>query len=212
MLYEVKSKISGSIKGYIKGNYEWFVILTILLFNGINNYYWLKLDKAPPRDDEAYHLVGALDILDHSSDVIEMIRYGLNVTILNFYPPLYHTVMAISNLIFGRSEISSVMANMPFMLILVLSLYYTGKKISDKNTGLLAGFLIMMYPYVFDISRLPLPDFALTSILALSFCLLLYSELFTKTIPSVLFGISFGIGMYIKQVYIFFICAPLLFK
>jgi hypothetical protein len=103
------------------------------------------------------------------------------------------------------------MANAPFIFILLVSLYFAGKKLVNKNTGLLAACIVMMYPYVFNLSHVPLLDFPLTAMFSLSFCLLTYSEDFTKRFPSVMFGISCGLGMLTQQIFPLFIFPPLLF-
>ena len=196
---------------FLNKYYHFVVITAILTFHGINNYIWLRLNGLPPHDDSANHLMGVLDILALSHNIVGMLIKSATFIIDNFYPPLFHSVMAIFNLLFGISEISSIMANMPFMLLLLLSLYYIGKKMGNKNIGILSGFILMMYPYMFDLSRLPLPDFAMTAMISLSICLLLYTEDFSNLMFSLLFGISCGLGMLTKQVFAAFIVGPLVY-
>jgi len=187
------------------------VVLLIFLFHGMNNFAWLKLNSLPPYDDLAIHLSGALELIAISHGLADIFVRSTTFIVQAFYPPLFHLFMAVFNLLFGLSETSAVMANTPFLLILLTSLYYTGKKAFSAAAGVLSGFIVMMYPGVFALARLSLPDFAMTAMLSLSFCLLLYSEYFSLTLPSLLFGVSCGLGMLTKQILPLFLLAPLLY-
>ncbi|MCB4791198.1 MAG: glycosyltransferase family 39 protein [Elusimicrobia bacterium] len=190
---------------YLKHKIEYLIILLIWIFFGLNNYIWLKKNQALYMSDEAFHLTGALEILDTSKNIPQMILKLLYFSIDKFYPPFFHMIMAGSNFILGRSQIYSVLANLLFMLVMILAIYYTGKKICNKKAGILSVFILSAYPHIFGLSRSPLPDFALTAMLALSLCFLVYTEYFSKTTYSVLFSLSFGFGMLTKQVFILFI-------
>lgn len=189
-----------------------FIILIIIIFHGINNYIWLRLNLKPVYDDQAFHLLGGLQIIE----MLKLPFWGIFTKIMSFsvvafYPPLFHFCMAIFNIIFGKSLISSVMTNMVFLAVLSFSLYYIGKKLGDKNIGVLSTFIVSMYPFVFGLSRTPLLDFALTAMVALSLCCLIYTDNFTNRLSSLLFGFSLGLGMLTKQLFIFFIIVPLSF-
>lgn len=201
-----------ALASFIKRQYYLLVILALLIFHGVNNYIWLGLNQLPPFDDQACHLLGSLQCIDILSKPFwGMFGKLMDFTISDFYPPLFHICMAIFNIFFGRSMIMSIMANLPFFALLFLSLYYIGKKMGDKNIGLLASFIVSMYPYVFGASKMPLPDFALTAMVAFSLCCLLYTDNFTNRFLSLLFGVSLGLGMLTKQVFIFFIITPFIF-
>jgi len=183
-----------------------------VLFHATANYCWLILDKSVPYSDLGYHLNGALTILDRAgNNPLLMVWYGAHYIVNGFYPALFHTVMAASKAMFGRSIVSAAMANTPFIALLLVSVYFAGKKIAGKTAGMLAAFLVMFYPHVHALSRLPLPDFALTAMVAVSFCLLLYTEGFTRTVPSLLFGLSLGLGMFTKMTFAAFLSGPLAF-
>jgi hypothetical protein len=120
-------------------------------------------------------------------------------------------VMAVSGFIFGFSERNATMANMVFMLVLLLSQYYAGKKLGGTAAGLLACALLPLYPYITALSRSSLPDFAMTAMVSLAVCLLIYSEEFQRFLPSFLFGAVCGLGMLTKQMFAFFVIGPALF-
>ncbi|MCB4791197.1 MAG: glycosyltransferase family 39 protein [Elusimicrobia bacterium] len=194
-----------------KNKTEYLTILLIWVFYGLNNYIWLKKNQSIYYADEAWHLNAALEILDTSKNILQMISKLLYFSINNFYPPFFHTVMAGFNMILGRSHVYSILANLVFMLIMILSVYNAGAKISGKKAGFLSVFILLSYPFIFALSRSPLPDFAMSAMVSLSLCCLIYCEHFSKTAYSVLFGLSFGFGMLTKQLYILFIMPAVLF-
>jgi|GEM_PF-5649919 len=182
----------------------------IFLFHAFNNLLWLRMDFTPLHDDLGYHLSAALSIADSSGNIVGLLINGLTYHVINFYPALFHTVMAVSAFIAGRSTVVLIMGNMPFLLLLLVSLYGIGRKMRNPGIGLLAGFILTMYPAIFDLSRFSLPDFALTAMLAAGVCLLMYSEGFSNRRYSLLFGVCLGLGMLTKQIFILFILPPLI--
>jgi len=182
----------------------------IFLFHAFNNLLWLRMDFTPLHDHLGYHLSAALSIADSSGNIVGLLINGLTYHVINFYPALFHTVMAVSAFIAGRSTVVLIMGNMPFLLLLLVSLYGIGRKMRNPGIGLLAGFILTMYPAIFDLSRFSLPDFALTAMLAAGVCLLMYSEGFSNRRYSLLFGVCLGLGMLTKQIFILFILPPLI--
>ncbi|MBM3251391.1 MAG: phospholipid carrier-dependent glycosyltransferase [Candidatus Omnitrophica bacterium] len=197
------------IRNFLKEKYPLFIIILLLFFYGINNYIWLMLNKLPPTTDQTFHLLNNLKYLDiltnPSWDIFARLR-----RVHTFYPPFFTFCVAIVNLAFGHSVTTSIMTNMFFAAILFFSIYYIGRKWEDEKTGLFAVFIVSMYPYVFGLSRVFFLEFALTALVCFSFCCLIYTDNFNHRIYSVLFGISVGIGMLIKQAFIFFLAGPLI--
>src|SRR3989338_1335325 len=176
-----------------------FLLLVLTVFHGINNFIWLHLDQQIPFDDDASHLSRALQCLkilkQPSWDMI-----GQLMNLGNFYPPFFHICMAVFNFLFGPSMNVALMANLPFIALLLFSIYAIGKEINGQQTGLLAAFLVMMYPYVFGLSKMSLPDFAMMAIVSFSVYCLISTEHFSSRVFSLALGISMGLGMLTKQV------------
>jgi len=95
-----------------------------------------------------------------------------------------------------------------FLSLLIISIYFIGKKCFNKKTGLLAAFIISFYPTTYGLSRHFGLDIPITGMIALCLCLLLYSENFSKTPHSILLGISLGISTLIKLQGLFFLIFP----
>jgi len=101
------------------------------------------------------------------------------------------------------------MTNVIFWIVLLLACYGIGRASHDANAGLLAAFLVSVYPPLFSLSRHFLLDFALTSVVALGFFLFIKSDGFRARAASIAFRAVLGAGMLIKWTYFVFIIGPL---
>ncbi|GEM_PF-5237537 len=181
----------------------------------VTTYLWLAENAVPPHDDLAYHLSTALTIAQQSHGsivdvILNALRYHSPRYTASLYPPLYYMAMALSGMAGGYSQISFILANLLFIPVLLVSLWLIGAKTGNSYTGLVAGALCMFYPFIFDSARLPLIDFPLAGMLMLNLCLLLYSEGFSHRRTTLLYGISWGLGMLLKQVFVLFAIPSLL--
>ena len=153
-----------------EGNFpfSYYFLLLVLFLYGINVYYLTSLDFTPPRWDEAVHLRDSLvfhNILSNPSQInLKVIRdiigkyeqYPL-VRPSGYYPPLAPILTSFLYFFFGTSIKVSIMSNMIFLSILMLSIYKIGSLMFSRNTGLLACFLIILIPIVLSQSVLYMP-------------------------------------------------------
>jgi len=98
-----------------------------------------------------------------------------------------------------------LVANTFFLLILFLSIYGIGALLYGRGAGFLAALLVSMFPYVFAHSRVAMLDFPLTSMVSLSFFLLLKTRGFQSAYYSVCAGILFGVSQLTKESAVIFI-------
>lgn len=186
-----------------------YILLTLLLaFHAINNHIWLRIDRYPPAWDEAQYLLYSLKYYDVFTLKIPI----LNFVAINPYRPPLHMLLATPLYgVFGTSYDISVAVNVFFMGILIFSVYGIGKKICNKNVGLLSAFFVSTFPTLFSLSRTFLSDFALTAMVSLSIYFLLLTDNFKNRKYSALFGVALGLGFFTRPTYIIFIIGPLLF-
>ena len=196
-------------KKLIKAKSVYFIIGAIVCFYAINNFIWLRQNTFPGGPDEACHLTLSLRCFKVIDATIKSVAPNFSTFTTGHWPPFYHISSAILNLWLGSSYIASAMVNILYFIILLFSLYFIGAKLFDKNVGILAALFISLYPMIFRYSRFFGPDFALTAMICLSVCLLLYTEYFRDKIFSVLFGISLALGMLTKWTFILFLIGPL---
>lgn len=183
---------------------HFLIIAGLFLLYGIANYFWLLQNKLLSYDEGA-HLWTSLRFVRAFVQPTHNILYELFYANTTHWPPLFYFIASLFNIIFGVSYLASVMTNMLFFLVLIVSLYLIGKKIYSPEVGILASSIVSLYPIIYGHSRLFQLDFALTAVVTFSVYCLLSSNRFRNPYWSIIFAISFGLGMLIKWSYIFFI-------
>ena len=186
------------------------VLVNLTVAMALVNYFWLRLNQCPPVDDEAYHLLSALKYFwlfgNPSSGM-----FGSLLFVDDLYPPLFPFLAAWGAHIFGAvGTVSFCMTNAIFLVVTFFSLYGIGLKMGDRRLGVLASCFLALYPMFFHLSRMFMLEIALVGMVTLTVMLLLYSEGFTRTVWSVLAGISLGLGMLTKQTCVVFVVGPAL--
>ena len=124
------------------------------------------------------------------------------------WPKLFYIYTASLNLLFGLNPLVTMLANVPVLALLVVSVYSIGVALGDRKTGLLAAFLVSLYPAVFGLSRKYGLDFPLAAMVALSIALLISTRNFNDGRKSVLLGFVVGAGILIKGQIVLFLAGP----
>lgn len=186
------------------------ILLSLILFHGIVNYFWINNNNIYYHPDEYWHLTFSINIHDI------LFSNKTDVTFLDnqvFYSrPLMPFITAIAIYpLFGTDTNVAIMTNVLFLAVLIFSTYGIGKKLYNKNTGLLAAFLVSMYPIIFGISRFYTYFIGLAAIISLCFLLLLLCDKFKNRKYSILFGLSSGIGMLLNISFVIFMTIPILY-
>lgn len=205
-----------------------FWLIAALLFAGFvlfSNYIWFKNDNSIVGVDSPNHLFFSIEFFYAISEAVfnsasslwqktaEVIRvFGAPVKHSSVYwPNGLNLNAAIFYFIFGKSLFAAKLSLLPYLFILLIATYLIGKAMHSGFTGFLAGFILFMYPLIFESSRQFQLDFPLTAMVALNILLLLKSEDFKNRMFSFLFGIFLGWAMLIKGQAILFIFWPLVF-
>jgi Dolichyl-phosphate-mannose-protein mannosyltransferase len=195
-------------------------VLLAFLFVALaaTNYLWLSYDQVPPDWDESVHMVTSMRyhrILDDAVHHPDFSGHGIKETLRQLvdvssfvYPPLVTFTGGLLIFIAGNLMDALAMTNIPFLAILSVSVFQIGKRIADERTGLLSVLMILLYPLVFGLTRVPMLDFALLAMTALSVYLLLYSDFFTHRTYTILFGLSLGLGMLTKPIFLNYMLIP----
>ncbi|MBN2121079.1 MAG: glycosyltransferase family 39 protein [Candidatus Omnitrophica bacterium] len=185
------------------------ILILVALFHIINHYLWLKADGLVIHYRYKYQFTRILYhyFLTHPS--LENLKLALSQN--NFTPPFYPFSVAVLNLLFGLSPRVTMTGNLIYLIILMFCVYYIGKKIGDSKIGLLAAFILSMYPVVFKWLREFRIIIALTALVALSICFLMYSRNFINRRYSLFLGISMGLGSLINWTFPIFLTGPLIY-
>ena len=91
-------------------------------------------------------------------------------------PPLQYWATAISFTLFGESEFTARLYTALCGLACVLLIAYTGKRIFDEETGMLAGLVLLSAPYFAAMSEIVTLDMGLTLWMTLAVSSLLISQ------------------------------------
>lgn len=199
-----------------------FLIIILIVFHSVNNYFWLKQD--------CESIMECCDVVHHTNITVLLHQEIENIAFSNTNPieklKLIFSLLGKGDLRWSylvhliAASVSSVSRNILFwirfsnilyFIILIISVYLLGKKIYGPNAGIISAYIISFYPAIFGLSRKFGLDFPLTAIVCLTLYFLLSSDEFQNRLFTLMFGINLGLGMLIKGQQIIFIIGPLLY-
>jgi 4-amino-4-deoxy-L-arabinose transferase-like glycosyltransferase len=195
---------------WLQRHRDWLVLALLWLFHAVNNSLWHSANVTMLGSDRVAHLLQSLAYYQ-ALNPLSLDSISQIITYHTFYPPLFHLSVALFYSLFGVSADAAAMANLIYMAVLLFAVYGIGKRMFDAKVGLLAAFLVSILPIVFCLSRYTYVEYAFMSMTALSVYLLIRTDDFQNKTYSVLFGLSVGLGMLTKWVFIFFLAGPLVY-
>ncbi len=202
---------TGEVKRWLKAEGLYLTaLLALLAFHGLSNWLWLSANVTILGWDRASHLQKSLVYYDLFRDM-DVRTLFTALTWQQNRPPLPFITWALFYSLFGVSTDVALMGNVLFMAILLSSIYFMGRGMYNRPVGLLAAFLVSLFPILFCISRTSYVDYALTAMVALSLCLLVHVDGFRHRGFSIFFGVSAGLGMFTKWPFIAFAGGPILY-
>lgn len=167
-------------------------VIAVILFFIITNIVWLAIDTTPPFYDPVKHVFSTHLLSKNLKNMVTYSQY------FQCYPPfVYLTTIPIIK-IMGASDDHFVYGNFLYIIILVLSVFGIGKILFDEWTGVSSAFLVLLYPFVFWISRQYHLDFALLAMVSLVQYLILKSEGGTRKYWNIGLGIAIGCALLTK--------------
>jgi 4-amino-4-deoxy-L-arabinose transferase-like glycosyltransferase len=193
------------------------IILGIIWLMGlIIDRIWFGLDKSVPAWDQADYLNGAM-IYGNALQTPDFFNYKWwrNFWLLsNKIPPLTYILTAPFLTIFAPSADSATLVLSLFSAILLISVYALGRLFFNKQIALYACILCQLLPGLYFYRLEFLLDYPLTAIVTFSFACLSFWY-FNKNQKlgwwlAILWGLSLGIGLMIKQTYLFFLFLPII--
>ena len=149
-----------TIKGFLTAKRDYVILAGVYLFHLVNTRIWLKLDTMPLDPDGAVHYLKSLHIADlfgfHSFlDVLNPMWLGklpkMVYVMIAHWPPFPHAVVTPFYPLFGKGPDTATLIQLAiFYFILIFSVYGIGRKLFNRNVGLLASFLVTMYPVMLN--------------------------------------------------------------
>ena len=198
-----------NITYFLKQKGQLFFLSLLCLYSAIVQFFWLKLDTAPPWGDgipcilRGMHFFQVQDKLSFLEFIKDIFGFG------DGYPPLVDFSYFLYYRLFGLSSEMELMVNSVYLVIGIIGIYGIGKYLFDKNTGLFSALIFTSLPGVLLYSKLGFKEFQLMCFLALTIYFLLESKNFTNRKFSLLFAVSLGLMMMIKYEGLIFLIAPL---
>ena len=205
--------------------------LLVLIFVGMtaSTVLWTVRDKTPPAWDPADHISQGYD---YYRRIANLELGGLTSDFFvepHYYAPLVHLITALIFVPFGASRVAGIGVNFISLAALMISLSWLARRLystasstgkessaSGRSESLLAApFLapILAASYHFPAWLLHdgFLDYPLMAITTVSFALLVRADDFSNRRDAILFGISAGLGMLVKQTFGFFLFLPFVY-
>lgn len=193
------------------------ILSFIWLVGGLSDRLWYALDHSVPAWDQADYLNGVLNYwsaLQHPQWLSgEWWRSFWLIS--NKIPPLNYILTAPLLNIWGTSEDAATVIMLFYSGVLLIGVYGLGVVLFDVATGLWAAGLCQLLPGLYYHRLEFILDFPLTTGVTFCFWLLtLYyfqpSKAKVSWLWGILWGISFGLAMLLKQTALFFLLLPLM--
>src|SRR5215471_4064336 len=184
-----------------------FLLAASFLYLVAANLLWIARDNRPPYWDMADKQAGALRI--YAAVAQSGIR---SVALIPFltgpYPPLYHSVIAISYGIFGKTIAAARWANIPAIALLLFATYGIGRTVLKPFAAATGAVIVNFCPLLLWLSRETMIEYWLTSMVALAIWTLIRTNEFSNRNRAIIFGIVCGLGMLTKWTFAFFVILP----
>ncbi|MCD6310523.1 MAG: glycosyltransferase family 39 protein [Candidatus Eremiobacteraeota bacterium] len=197
------------MKKYI---YKFFLVLLGIIIC-LSNFYWLKINNAPPAGDANSHLILSMDFYyplvsnDLLKDKIARIFFGWGG-----YPPLVYWLTSLFYGIVGVHALTPFLAQSIFIFIFLFSMFNLGRLLWDEKTGMAMAFVSSATPFFLHYSRSFLLDFPLLAMVCLCYYLYFASRNFQDRKYSILLGIALGLGMLTKWSLLYFMLVPMVYS
>jgi len=123
-------------------------------------------------------------------------------------PPLYQLLAVPSVYIFGRTVDAMLVVNILSGVVLMLSVYGSGKLSGNRTTGLLAALIVATYPPIVNLMKISRPHSILPASVALTLYLLLLLLRTRKPLVLWLLGVSLGVGFLVHPNFAYIMPLP----
>ena len=194
------------------------VIVGLIWFAGaICDRLWYALDNSVPAWDQADYLNGVLSYAKalQAPQWLSGEWWRSFWLLSNKIPPLNYIITAPLVNLLGTTEDVATLIMLFYSAVLLASVYGLGVILFDVATGLWAAGLCQLIPGLYYHRLEFILDYHLTTAVIFSFCLLTF-YFFSKNklhswILGILWGISFGLAILMKQTALFFLFLPLMY-
>jgi len=131
-----------------------------------------------------------------------------------FNAPLKTLIMRCMFYLFGEKyyDLLIIFVNYIFFLIPLYFIYKIGVELKDKETGKIAMILFALVPAVYGTSRLyGHNNYPMMAGMTFNIYCLIKTDYFRDRKWSIWYGISIGFGLLIKDIFLWYFCAPFIY-
>ncbi|MFQ6000038.1 MAG: ArnT family glycosyltransferase [Anaerolineae bacterium] len=186
------------------------VVGSLVVFHWVNNWLYFRANVTLLGWDPTAHLAKTI-VYNNILKEIDIRSLFQAFTWPWNRPPLPWLPAVLLYRLFGVSTDVALMSNSFYIAILLFSVYGIGKRLYGPGVGLLSAFLVSTYPFLFHLSRTLYPDFPLTAMVASNIYFLLRADRFRDRLNSLLFGLTFGLGLLTKWQFLAFVAGPVVY-
>ncbi len=183
------------------------IVGLLVVFHWVNNWFYFRANVTLLGWDPTSHLAKTI-VYNKILKEIDIESLFRAFTWPWNRPPLPWLPAVLFYRLFGVSTDVALMSNSFYIAILLFSVYGIGKRLYGPGVGLLSASLVSIYPFLFHLSRTLYPDFPLTAMVALNIYFLLRVDRFRDRLNSLLFGLTFGLGLLTKWQFLAFVVGP----
>jgi hypothetical protein len=187
------------------------ILISIILFFVSMDFIWFKMNQVPPWWDQAQYLRESLILYDKLTNEGVLSFYNAFTAAFKVRAPLIAVVPIPFYLLFGKTYISALAANLLFIILGSYYFYKFGTLVSNKRDALLGVFILNLFPLIFGLSREFLVEYGLMTLVVVCLYYFLKSDCFASRKYSIVLGIFAGLGMLMKISFPLYIIAPMLF-
>ncbi|MBN2432728.1 MAG: hypothetical protein JXQ27_14735 [Acidobacteria bacterium] len=188
----------------------WPLLSLAALFIGLVllHLIWLALNDRPPMWDSALHLANALEYYRYLQGETFSVSEFLSISY--YYPPLFYLSLLPLFLVRIGPD-SATLLHLPFLLALMLSVYYLGMTFTGRRTaGVTAAAWCVLFPHVLWLSREVMIDLETVAWTAGLVALAVASQRFRRRTVTLLWGLAGGLAVLYKWSIVFYAGPPLL--
>lgn len=189
-----------------------WLLLSLLVFHGAANVWWLERDHRPHVGDSAEHLLFARayydTLVDPELNIFGHIESFARVS-TGVYPPLLHAIGALAAYAGDGSWNSFLITNTAIFLLLIASMYWLSRLVLTPPWSLASAFIAGFLPMLFGMSRQFLTDLLSALIVIWALGAMCRSDGFRHTGWVFVFALVNGLGFLARWTTCLYYLVPL---
>lgn len=210
------------IRQSLKRRLDIALLAIVFLVFASSTILWTIEDKTPPPWDPADHISAGFDYyrpLAHL-DMAGFARLFFQEE--RYYAPLVHLVTAVIFLLFDASRVTGIGVNLLSLAMILYAVAWIARRLFlDASSEashvqavalpVLAALLATSYHFSAWLLHDAFLDYPLTAAVTVGFALLIRAGDFTSRRNALIFGLAAGLGLLVKQTFVFFFILPAIY-